>query len=219
MYPALMAKQSHKLNRVAPWRFIVFFGMLIIVTAGATPMLGLSEGFLSGFDLAAAIFLLSCIPTLRREAEDMRLVAERSDANPAVLLVVSALVTLVTLSAVVAELGLRGQLTLVGKLLIVLTLILVWLFANTVYAFHYAHLFYSRGQGGADRAGLKFPGTNEPMMSDFAYFAFTLGVAAQTSDVQVTSRHIRNVVTVHCVVGFFFNLGVLALTINVLGAS
>lgn len=214
-----MAKQSDKLNRIAPWRFILFFALMIVVTAGSAPFLGLTEGFLSGFDLAAAVFLLSCIPTLRQEAGDMRLVAERSDANPAVLLVISALVTLVTLSAVVAELGLRGELTLVDKVLIVLTLILVWLFANTVYAFHYAHLFYSRDTGGSDRAGLKFPGTSEPMMSDFAYFAFTLGVAVQTSDVQVTSRHIRNVVTMHCVVGFFFNLGVLALTINVLGAS
>ena len=50
-------------------------------------------------------------------------------------------------------------------------------------------------------------------------FAFTIGVAVQTSDVQVTSRHLRNVVIVHAVVGFFFNLGVLALAINVLGAG
>lgn len=214
-----MAKQSNNLNRVAPWRFLLFFGVLAVATAASTPALGLIEGFLSGFDLAAVAFLLSCIPTLRREAGEMRLVAERSDANPAILLVISALVTLVTLAAVVAELGLRGQLTLGDKLLIVLTLILVWLFSNTVYAFHYAHLFYSRDKGGQDRAGLKFPGTGEPTMSDFAYFAFTLGVAVQTSDVQVTSPHIRNVVTVHCVVGFFFNLGVLALTINVLGAG
>ena len=56
-------------------------------------------------------------------------------------------------------------------------------------------------------------------MSDFVYFAFTLGVAVQTADVEVTSRHIRKVVTAHCVAGFFFNLGVLALTINVLGSS
>jgi hypothetical protein len=38
------------------------------------------------------------------------------------------------------------------------------------------------------------------------------------SDVAITSPHIRKVVTVHCAVGFFFNLGVLALTVNVLGS-
>ena len=214
-----MAKPSTKLNRIAPWRFLLFFLLLVTVTAASAPILGWTEGFLAGFDLAAAAFLLSCIPTLGQEAGTMRVLAERSDANRLTLLVISVLVSLVTLSAVVAELGLRGELTLVDKLLIVVTLILVWLFGNTVYAFHYAHLFYSRDEGGSDRAGLRFPGTGEPTMSDFAYFAFTLGVAVQTSDVAVTSPHIRNVVTAHCVLGFFFNLGVLALTINVLGAG
>ena len=37
-------------------------------------------------------------------------------------------------------------------------------------------------------------------------------------DVAVTSPHIRKVVTMHCVAGFFFNRGVLALTINILGS-
>ena len=36
---------------------------------------------------------------------------------------------------------------------------------------------------------------------------------------QITSPHIRRIVTVHCIAGFFFNLGVLALTINVLASG
>ena len=54
---------------------------------------------------------------------------------------------------------------------------------------------------------------------DFVYFAFTLGVAVQTSDVPITSPHIRRVVTVHCLAAFVFNIGVLAFTINVLGSG
>ncbi len=98
-----MAKQSNKLNRIAPWRFILFFALLIIASAAGVPFLGKTQGFLAGFDLAALVFLLSCIPTLTQRASAMRLVAERSDANRVVLLVISALVTLVTLSALVAE--------------------------------------------------------------------------------------------------------------------
>jgi uncharacterized membrane protein len=56
-------------------------------------------------------------------------------------------------------------------------------------------------------------------MADFAYFAFILGVAVQTADVDITSPHIRRIATIHCIAGFFFNLGVLALTINVIGSS
>jgi uncharacterized membrane protein len=214
-----MAKAEPKLNRIAPWRFLLFFGLLAAGVAIGTALLGPVQGLLTGFDLAATTFLLTCVPTLRHRAGDMRRLAAKRDASRPVLLVVSALLTLVIFAAIVAELGLRSQLTLADKMIIVASLILVWTFGNAVYAMHYAHLFYSRGEKGGDRAGLEFPGTSEPMMSDFAYFAFTLGVAVQTSDVQVTSPRLRKVVTMHCVIGFFFNLGVLALTINVLGTG
>ena len=214
-----MAKAADKLNRVAPWLFILLFALLSAGCAIGSMLLGLVPGLLTGFNIAAAVFLATCIPTLRDEPGQMRELAAKSDANRVVLLVVSALLTLVIFAAIVAELGLRDQLTLVDKLLVVTSLILVWTFGNAVYAFHYAHLFYTSDDKGHDRAGLLFPNTKEPVMSDFAYFAFTLGVAVQTSDVQVTSTHLRKLVAVHCVIGFFFNLGVLALTINVLGTS
>jgi uncharacterized membrane protein len=132
---------------------------------------------------------------------------------------VSFLLSFVMLSAVIAELAQRSRLTSFDKGLVTISLVLVWTFANAVYTLHYAHLFYSSDDGGRDLAGLEFPQTKEPLMADFVYFAFTLGVAVQTSDVVITSPHIRKVVTAHCVAGFFFNLGVLALAINVLGSS
>lgn len=214
-----MANAEHKLNRGGGWRFQLFFGLLVVGSIVGSLLLGLIQGLLAGFDIAAAAFLVACLSTLQYRPGDMRKLAARADANRAMLLVISALLTLVIFAAIVSELGLRTELTLADKLLIVVSLILVWTFGNTVYALHYAHLFYSSREDGSDRAGLLFPDTKEPVMSDFAYFAFTLGVAVQTSDVQVTSTRMRKLVTVHCVVGFFFNLGVLAMTINVLGAG
>jgi uncharacterized membrane protein len=41
----------------------------------------------------------------------------------------------------------------------------------------------------------------------------------QTSDVTITSTRIRRVVTLHCLEAFVFNLGVIAFTINALGAD
>ena len=135
------------------------------------------------------------------------------------LLVISFLLTLVIFAAIAAQLANPDALTLVDKLLIAVTLVLVWTFGNAIYTLHYTHLYYSSDDGGKDRAGLKFPGTKEPDLADFTYFAFTLGVAVQTADVEITSPHIRRIVTIHCIVGFFFNLGVLALTINVLAVK
>jgi uncharacterized membrane protein len=57
------------------------------------------------------------------------------------------------------------------------------------------------------------------MYWDFVYFAFTLGMTFQTSDVTITSERIRRIVTIHCLAAFFFNIGVLAFTINVLGSA
>jgi uncharacterized membrane protein len=206
-------------NRVAPSRFLLFFALLAVGWAAGISLLGAELGVLAGFDLAAVGFLLSCISLFGKRAHDMRKIAAASDANRIILLALSVALSLVILAAIVAQIVDRTGLSGLHKLLIAVTLILVWTFANAVYTLHYAHLFYMSDESGKDCGGLLFPGDNAPYLADFVYFAFTLGVAVQTSDVAVTSPHMRRVVTVHCVAGFFFNLGVLALSINVLGAS
>jgi uncharacterized membrane protein len=135
------------------------------------------------------------------------------------LLALSIALSAVVLAAIVAQIANRAALGGLDKMLIAATLVLVWTFANAVYTLHYAHLFYMPDENGKDSGGLLFPGESGPHLADFVYFAFTLGVAVQTADVAVTSPNIRRVVTVHCVAGFFFNLGVLALSINILGAG
>ena len=206
------------MTRVAPWRFLVFFGLLAMGWGGGLVALEWSRALLIGFDVAAATFLLSCLSTFGHAPSEMRGLAERSDANRAVLLFLSAVLVAVVFVAIIGVPRSSGTIDALDKGLIVASLVLAWTFANAVYALHYAHLFYSAGDGGEDHGGLEFPGTKEPLMSDFVYFSFTLGVAVQTSDVQVTSRRIRNVVTVHAVIGFFFNLGALSLAINLLAS-
>lgn len=205
-------------NRILPWRFLLFFTALAIALLFTIPALNWSKGLLIGFDIAAALFIATCLPIFKYDSKRLRKVAEEADANRVVMLFLSFVLTLVIFAAVVVELGNEHILAL-EKALIAGSLVLIWIFANAVYTLHYAHLYYTSDDGGKDCAGLVFPGTKEPLMSDFAYFAFTLGVAVQTSDVQINNRHIRKVITAHCVAGFFFNLGVLALTINVLGSS
>ena len=206
-------------NRIAPPRFLLFLGLLALGWIVGIRWLGFGRGLLGGFDLAALAFLVSCAPLFRLGTAELRRAAAQNDANRLMLLVISSLLTLVIFAAIAAQLANPDALALVDKLLITVTLVLVWTFGNAIYTLHYAHLYYSSDDGGKDRAGLKFPGTREPDLADFAYFAFTLGVAVQTADVDITSPHIRRIATIHCIVGFFFNLGVLALTINVLGRS
>jgi uncharacterized membrane protein len=206
-------------NRLAPPRFIIFFALLFAGVGTGLAFLPRAQAVMTGFDLAAAVFLLGCIPLFRHEAATMRKAARDNDANRAVLLVLTLILSLVILVTVAGELVGPHHPTKPEKLLIVATLALAWTGANMVYAMHYAHLFYTSDDGGKDLAGLDFPGhRSEPDYADFVYFSFTLGVALQTSDVMIASPAIRRIVTGQCVAAFVYNLGVLALAVSVLGS-
>lgn len=90
-----------------------------------------------------------------------------------------------------------------------------WSFVHLMFASHYAHEFYAPDDDGeGTREGLIFPGQEEPDFGDFLHFALVIGVANQTADVQISSKHIRRTVTLQGIVAFLFNTVVLALSIN-----
>lgn len=206
-------------HKIAPPRFILFVVLLIAGGGVGASFLGVRHGLMAGFDVAATIFLLSLFPIFRCDAAGMRKISEQNDANRVLLLAVTGVVVTVILVTVAAELIDRKDGSDGGwaKTLVIATLALAWLFSNTVYALHYAHLYYSHGQHGRDRGGIDFPKTPEPDYGDFIYFAFTLGMTFQTSDSNITSSPMRRVVVAHSFAGFVYNIGVLAFTINVLG--
>jgi uncharacterized membrane protein len=216
-----MARRKHRWsigNLIAPPRFILFALAFAGATYYAVPQLGLRHGVMAGFDAAALLFFLVCIPLLSHESERMRISACRNDANRVVLLLLTTTVSFVILAAIATELmqgDARHPWTLA---LIVGTLAIGWLFSNVIYALHYAHLFY-KNEDGSDAGGLEFPESPEPDYWDFIYFAFCLGMTFQTSDVSVTDGRFRRAVTIHCLAAFVFNLGILGFTINVLGSS
>src|SRR3954465_7243246 len=139
-----MERQRSIGNRVAPPRFILF----VVAEAAATAGLILSglvdtrQAVMIGFDAASLLFLLSCL-TLFAGADpaSMRVYAERNDANRTLLLAVTGAVMVAILVAVASEV-VGGSPEPFQKILVLTTLVLAWLFSNTVYALHYAHLCY-----------------------------------------------------------------------------
>ncbi|HEX6783834.1 MAG TPA: DUF1345 domain-containing protein [Sphingomicrobium sp.] len=213
-----MAKSLNLGNRLAPPRFLAFLAFLLVGFPVALSLLGhWSLAAMTAFDVAAILFLISCIPLLgTREARVIREHAHANDANRVLLLVITAIVIGILLTAISTEaIGHNPQ--PVTKALIITTLALAWLFANTVYAFHYAHMVYMHPDVGC--VGLEFPRTHHPVYWDFVYFSFTNGMAFATSDVVVTETRMRKTVIIHGFAAFAFNIGVLAFTINVLGSS
>lgn len=88
-----------------------------------------------------------------------------------------------------------------------------WLLVHTIYIFHYAHLYY---QGGEKGAGLHFPGEERPDYRDFAYYSLCMGCTFQVSDVDTTTKKLRQVTMYHGLISFALNTFLVALTINII---
>ena len=200
--------------------FVAFLVLLPICVGVASVWLGAVRGALLGFDVAAFLFVAAVMTKLSPAGpESLRLTAAGNDAGRGLLLAVSAILSIVVLVAVGVELGRRDPSDSLQVLLIAATLALAWLFANLVYALHYAHMYYDPGHSSGDREGLVFPGRKQPDFWDFCYFAFVLGMTFQVSDVQITSSSIRRIAVLHGLLAFFFNIGVVALSVNVIASA
>ena len=211
-------------RRVAPAHFVVFLVTLPVLALGwrwRFPLHDWRDCLAVGFDGAAAVMLLLLLPLLGEvNIGEMRRRAAANDANRLLVLVLTSVLTVVVMAAITGELAGARAGHAISIIKLVATLLLIWLFANTTYALHYAHAFYAKaGDNGKDAGGLEFPGTPKPGFGDFAYFAFTLGMTFQTSDVSITRPEIRQVVLLHCFAAFVFNIGVIAFTINALGGA
>jgi uncharacterized membrane protein len=141
-----------------------------------------------------------------------------------------AILILAALAAIAAFGGIFAELTIVkdssGLLralhisLAAATIVSAWAFIHVMFALHYAHEYFSErvaktAPGADSHAALRFPGTSEPDYLDFLYFSFVIGVACATADIEIWARGMRRTALVHCVLAFFFNSAVLALTINI----
>lgn len=93
-----------------------------------------------------------------------------------------------------------------------------WMLVHTVFGLRYAHTYYGDPDGPAGpqqhAGGLEFPGGRLPDYMDFAYFSFVIGMTFQVSDVQITSRELRQLALLHGMLSFGFNTVILALAIN-----
>lgn len=210
----MMASRSSFL----PWRYGIFLALLASI-APLSLMWPWHDAVMGGFDLAALTFMASVVPLISAKPATMRRNARANDANRELMLLLTGVVVLVILVAVGAALSQHGGPKASVVALLLATLVIAWLFSNLIYAMHYAHDFYLAGANGKDGGGLEFPDTKEPGYWDFFYFAYTLGMTFQTSDVTIASRDMRRTALFHCMAAFLFNIGVLAFTINVLGGG
>jgi len=175
--------------------------------------------FLIGWNVTAILYLVLALHMMMRSShERMRERALKQDEGSTVILVLVITAALACVGAIVAELGivkeLHGEIRYAHIGLATLTIATSWVFTQTMFALHYAHDYYVAAIKGS-HGGLDFPGDTPPDYGDFLYFAIVIGTSAQTADVALSSRRMRRTGTVHCMLAFFFNTTLLALTINI----
>ena len=165
--------------------------------------------------------LLAAIMMVRSSQHHMRRRAQIQDDGQLVILILVVVSAVASLVAIAAELSvvkdMHGLLKIEHVTLAGLTVLSSWAFIQTMFALHYAHDYYaalSKNQP----AGIQFPGEESPDYGDFFYFAAVIGTSGQTADVSFTSKPMRRIGALHCILAYLFNTTVLALLINI-GAS
>ncbi len=197
-----------------------------LIALGLLPQTWRAETrLLSAWNLGVLLYIASAIHLMvRADPARMRRLAQLTDESRFVVLVLAIFAAVASIVAIVAQLAVSKDMTGVNKALHLglagLTIVSSWTFIQVIFAQHYAHEYFIERASKAAmpeelRGGITFPGTANPDFLDFLYFSFVIGVASQTADVAICSRPMRRVALIHCVLAFFFNTTVLALTINI----
>lgn len=180
-----------------------------------------AQNLLISWDLGALVYLaLSWYRMMTSEVHLIRKRAADLDFSDSLLLLLASVAALASIAGIAMELrnvqGSAPDVALAKACMVTVTILISWVFLHTLFTIHYAHRYYAgEGKGG----GLHFPDDpEEPVYWDFLYYSFTIGVAAQTADIEVTSTLMRKLTLAHSVLSFLFNTTIVALAINV-GAS
>lgn len=200
-------------------------GLAIVVGVAATLLLpeelGWAGRIVGGWD-AGAIVLLGLAWTIIATADQKETRRRASSEDPGRTMVMAIVVLTSAVSLFAATVAMRHAKSMSGAMAAVLVSLsflavaAAWSVTHTAYTFRYAHLYYR--DDGAGEGGLLFPGDEQPGDSDFAYFAFVIGMCFQTSDVTITSRVFRRNALVHAILSFLYNTAIVALTLNLVFA-
>lgn len=190
----------------------------LIVATMAPHAWGAISRALVGWNCAIWSYL-GLVAWLVKNSDNQRMhkLASQEDNNAVFVLVIMSLGAILSLAAIVFELSsiknVSENVRFLHYGLTAATVLGSWLLVPIIYTFHYAHLFY---RAVPDKKPLRFPDDlHNPGYWDFLYFAITIAVAAQTSDVCIMSTSVRKTVLAQSVLSFLFNAAIIGMTINI----
>jgi len=197
----------------------IFIGVLVTLLMPVSLASHNITRIILGWNVGTWLYLSLAVRMIFWTSQDkMRARALAQDDGKYFVLMMVIIASIVSIGAIFSELSvvkdLHGLLRYAHVALAAMTILSSWAFIQVMFTLHYAHDFYiakERHHSG----GLEFPGETNPDYSDFLYFACVIGTSGQTADVSFTSQSMRKTGLIHCVLAFFFNTTLLALTINI----
>lgn len=200
-------RRRHALNGVSAILLAISAGLL--APHSLEPLLR----WVCAFDAGAVLYLGLVWTHLILAGDAVSAVAEQDDEGHLAATAIVIAVALAGLSAVIALA--TGQHTTFRLVLGVATIIICWLLLQTIFAAHYAAQYRAEQVDGDAYNGLDFPGGGPIRFLDFAYFAFTVGLTFQVSDVTTNTAGMRRIVMVHAILAFIFNTAIIAFAVSV----
>ncbi len=208
-------KYVHSL--IARPRLLLSVVLAFVCYALLTPYMRASQALLLAFDIGAVFFLANIMHLMAKATPAvMRRRAERQIYGKWTVVILSVITIGMVLLALHDELRAGKAQAAHSVIFAGVSIVLSWLMLATNFAQEYAHEYALNRH--INEGGLLFPNTPEPEYWDFMYFSLILSMACQTADVQITNGRMRRLALLHSVMSFFFNVGIIAITINVLGS-
>jgi uncharacterized membrane protein len=199
-------------------RLIIAACLGFLAELALPPGLQFITRILCAWNVAVWCYLLSAGWLMMRASHaQVRRIAAQEERSAVAVLAILSVAAVVSVAAIVVELAqaknMGGETRFLHYVLTGATVIGAWLLVVVIFTFHYAYMYFSVPRASCP---LRFPDDpKEPDYWDFLYFAFTIAVAAQTSDITIVSRGMRKVVLAQSILSFFFNAAIIGFSINI----
>ncbi|MET1053541.1 MAG: DUF1345 domain-containing protein [Mycetocola sp.] len=185
-----------------------------LVVAIVSVLLGVPElAALIGWAVAGCVFLvwswMKAWPAGPEKTRDLALEEDRSRGLVDSLIISATFISLVAVVFALVRSQQKDPVGVAAAILAVLGVVIAWALVNTVYAFKYARMYYHD-----ERHRFDFNQDEDPSYSDFAYAAFSIGMAYNASNVSESSTPSRRIALGHALLAYFFGTFVVAVAIS-----
>lgn len=204
-------------SRLRLWIAIGIALLLLIILPHGWP--GELRGLVAWNGAVACFLALAWRVILISDAARTRRLCQHEDENRPMLSAILISASFASMGGVLLALSQasdsKSALAMHLTIAAIATVVLSWLLVHTLYAFHYARLYY---EGKSAGTGINFHCDDPPDYLDFCYLSFAVGTTFGATDSEIGGRKIRRTILKHGVLSFTFATVIVALTLSVISS-